>query len=146
LTLLISGKESPTTENIDVYMEPLLEELLELGRGTPTYDTSTDGMDHKHFMLKGVLLWTISNFPAYKLISGQQTKGYHGFPHCGTWTDAKRIRGPTRDKIVYLGKRKCLPPHHEYKTNKRFNDQDEHGTAPPRLSSADILRFTSERQ
>jgi hypothetical protein len=30
LSLLISGKESPTSENIDVYLQPLMEELQEL--------------------------------------------------------------------------------------------------------------------
>ena len=69
--LLIFGKESPTTESSDVYMEPLLEEMLELWRGTLAYDASTNGTNHKHFMLKGVLICTINNFPAYGLISSQ---------------------------------------------------------------------------
>jgi hypothetical protein len=108
LTLLISGKESPTSENIDVYLQPLLEELLELWRGIPAYDSSADGTNQKHFILKGVLMWTISDFPTYGLISSQQTKGYHGCPCCGPLTDAKKIRGPTGNKIVYLGMKKRL--------------------------------------
>jgi hypothetical protein len=146
LMLLISGKESPTSDNIDVYMELLIEELIELWKGIPAYDASVDGSDHKHFMLRGVLMWTISDFPAYGLISGQQTKGYHGCPCCGPLTDAKRIRGPSGDKIVYMGMRKRLPPNHEYKTNKRFNGLEEHGTAPPHVSSSDVLRYASERE
>jgi hypothetical protein len=146
LSLLISGKESPTSENIDVYLQPLLEELQELWTGTPAYDASADGTDNKHFMLRGVLMWTISDFPAYGLISGQQTKGYHACPCCGPLTDSKRIRGPSGDAIVYLGMRKRLPPGHEYRTNKRFNGSDEYGRAPPRLCSFDILRYAVERQ
>jgi hypothetical protein len=91
-------------------------------------------------------MWTISDFPAYGLISGQQTKGYHACPCCGPLTDSKKIRGPSRDKIVYLGMRKRLLPRHEYRTNKRFNGSDEHGTAPPRLCSSDILHYAAERQ
>jgi hypothetical protein len=146
LTLLISGKESPTSENIDVYLQPLLEELIELWRGTSVYDALANSDEHKHFMLRGVLMWTISDFPTYGLISGQQTKGYHACPCCGPRTDAKKIRGPTGDKIVYLGMRKRLPPGHEYKSNKRFNGEVEYKIAPPRLSSEDILKYARERK
>jgi hypothetical protein len=54
-------------------------------------------------------MWTISEFPTYGLISGQQTKGYHSCLCCGPFTESKKIRGPNGDKIVYLGMRKRLP-------------------------------------
>ena len=112
----------------------------------PTFNAWADGSDHKHFMLRGILMWTVSNFLAYGLISGQQTKRYHGCPCCRPFTDSKRIRGPNGDKIVYLGMRKWLPAGHDYRANKRFNDRNEHGTALPHLSSADILQYVEERE
>jgi hypothetical protein len=42
LALLISGKQSVTTENFDVYMEPLVEEFLQLWEGIPAYDVLKD--------------------------------------------------------------------------------------------------------
>jgi hypothetical protein len=70
---------------------------------TLAYDTLVNDTDQRHFMLRGVLIWTVSDFLAYGLISGQQTKGYHSCPCCGPLINAKKIRGPIGDKIIYLG-------------------------------------------
>jgi hypothetical protein len=40
LCLLIFSKDSPTSENIDVFLAPLVEELLELWDGVDTFDAS----------------------------------------------------------------------------------------------------------
>ena len=40
------------------------------------------------FLLRAILLWTINDFPAYGLISGQQTKGYKGCRVCVIETEA----------------------------------------------------------
>jgi hypothetical protein len=61
------------------------------------------------FCLRGLLMWTISDFPTYGLISGQCTKGYKACPVCGLETvvhsakvgalqDDRTARG---SKIVY---------------------------------------------
>ena len=83
LTILILGKKSPTNENIDVFLKPLLEELLELWIGIPTYDVSAKVDESKTFLLRGLLLWTISKFPAYGLISSQKIKDNRACPICG---------------------------------------------------------------
>ena len=80
MSILISGKESPTNKNIDIFIAPLVEELQELWEGIPAIDASADGINRR-FTLCGILLWTISDFPAYGLISGQQTKGYKACPY-----------------------------------------------------------------
>ena len=70
LTILISGKKSPTNKNIDVFLEPLLEELLELWEGVPTYDASAGVDESKTFLLRGLFLWTFqltASFQARKL-------------------------------------------------------------------------------
>ncbi|GJR54395.1 uncharacterized protein Tco_1404916 [Tanacetum coccineum] len=57
--------------NIDVYLEPLLEELKELwDDGVETYDASTK----TKFEMHASLLWTISDYPAYANLSRWSTK------------------------------------------------------------------------
>jgi hypothetical protein len=43
LCLLIPGKQSVTSECFDVYIEPLVEELLELCLGVPAFDITEEG-------------------------------------------------------------------------------------------------------
>ena len=42
--------------------------------------------------------------------------------------------------------RKWLLPGHEYKNNKRFNSDEEHGMAPPWLSSTNIFKYAKKRE
>ena len=56
LTLLIPGKESVTNKNVDVYLEPLIEELQELWEGIDCVDGSQRNSDNNTFKLRGMLL------------------------------------------------------------------------------------------
>ncbi|XP_071687844.1 uncharacterized protein [Rutidosis leptorrhynchoides] len=59
------------SNNIDVYMQPIIDELKELwDTGVNTYDASTKS----NFLLRACLIWTISDFPAYANLSGWSTK------------------------------------------------------------------------
>jgi hypothetical protein len=69
LALLIPGKQSVTSEFFDVYMEPLVEELVELWKGVKAYDVLKD-IGSRSFKLRAVLLWTIHNFPGYGTVAG----------------------------------------------------------------------------
>ena len=51
-----------TCEVFDVYLEPLVEELLELWEGIEVYDVTKDIGD-RTFRLRTILLWTIHDFP-----------------------------------------------------------------------------------
>ncbi|KAK9088931.1 hypothetical protein Scep_028013 [Stephania cephalantha] len=76
LSTLIDGKYGPG-DKLDVFMQPLIEELKELwNEGVFTYDASTNEM----FKLHAALLWTISDFPAYAYLSGWSTKGKFACP------------------------------------------------------------------
>ena len=88
LSLLILGKESMKSVNVDVYLEPLMDELLVLWDGVPIVDMS-DNPHAKKFILQGMLLWTIHDYPTYGLISGCATKGYQGCPICGLQVDSR---------------------------------------------------------
>lgn len=64
---------------IDVYLQPLIEELKELWHeGVNTYDASKNEM----FKLQAALLWTINDFPAYANLSGWSTKSTLACHNC----------------------------------------------------------------
>ena len=70
LSLLIPGPKAPGND-IDVYLDPLIDELQELWDvGVETYDSYTTC----NFKLRAALLWTINDFPAYANLSGWSTK------------------------------------------------------------------------
>jgi hypothetical protein len=56
LALLIPRKEFVTRENFDVYLCPLYDVQKPLG--------------YRSFTLRGVLLWTIHDFPGYGILIG----------------------------------------------------------------------------
>ncbi|KAG8391025.1 hypothetical protein BUALT_Bualt01G0145100 [Buddleja alternifolia] len=70
---LPNGPTSPGND-IDVFLEPLIDELKDLwDHGVETYDASTG----TNFNLRAAILWTIHDFPGYGIISGWSTKGEH---------------------------------------------------------------------
>ena len=72
MSLLIPWPRSPGRE-IDVYLQPLIEELKELWNfSVRTNDSLTSHL----FQLHVALLWTINDFLAYGDLSGWSTKWY----------------------------------------------------------------------
>ncbi|XP_010451895.1 PREDICTED: uncharacterized protein LOC104734088 [Camelina sativa] len=133
LTLLIPGPHQPGN-SIDVYLEPLIEDLNYLwNKGEPTYDAFSRSV----FTLKAMLLWTISDFPAYGNLAGCKVKGKMGCPLCGKHTDSMWLKFGR--KHVYMRHRKGLPPAHRYRVKKAwFDGHTEHGRKSRILSSQDI--------
>ena len=131
MSLLIPGPISPG-KDIDVYLQPLVDELKELWEiGVETYDASKG----ENFQMRAALLWTINDFPAYGMMSGWSTKGYMACP-----TRNKDICSlGLRSKICYMGHRRFLPSNHSWRKSKKFNGKTEHGVAPIELSGDDIL-------
>ena len=95
--------------DIDVYLRPLVEELLELwnGNGVHTWD------EHKQeeFDLKALLFVTINDWPALSNLSGQTNKGYHACTDC--LLDSDSIYLDKCRKNLYLGHRRFLPTNHQ---------------------------------
>ena len=84
LSLLIPGPESPGN-NIDVYLQPLIDELNELWNdGLETYDK----LKNETFQMYATLTWTINAFPAYSMLSGWKTKGKFACPLCNYETSS----------------------------------------------------------
>ncbi|CAL8994488.1 unnamed protein product, partial [Prunus brigantina] len=86
LTLLISGPKQPGND-IDVYLEPLIDDLKSLWDGIRGVYDAHNG---EYFTLRAALMWTINDFPAYGNLSGCVVKGYKACPLCGDDTPSHR--------------------------------------------------------
>jgi len=114
LSILVFGKLSQTNENTDVFIRPIIEELQKLWTGVLAQDFSKPPGE-RYFILRGLLLWTISDYPAYGLISGLYTHGYKACTVCGPSTDGRAATSGNKvdahkkakgRKIVYGGSRR----------------------------------------
>ncbi|XP_062103991.1 uncharacterized protein LOC133815129 [Humulus lupulus] len=124
LTLLISGPKQ-LGNDIDIYLAPWIDELKVLWNGIDYYDS----FKKENFILRGVLLWTINDFPAYGNLSRCFVKGYKGCPICGEKTSATRLKHCR--KMCYMGRRRFLQKKHYYRKQKlAFNGEQELREAP----------------
>jgi hypothetical protein len=113
LAMLIPGKESVTSDTFDVYLEPLVEELLQLWAGIPACDVSKH-VGGRAFQLRAMLLWTIHDFPGYGTIGGFSHQGYAACPWCGQ--DLGAQHSIELSKQTYGGTRRWLPEDHPYRS------------------------------
>ena len=133
LCLLISGP-TEAGNDIDVFLQPLIEDLQELWHGKQVYDA----YKKESFMLRGVLLWTISDYPALGCLSGNVTKGYNACTVCVDQTSATRL--VHYRKTVVMRHRRWLPRHHPYRKQKSaFDNTVEKGVAPIPLTGEQVL-------
>ncbi|KAL0325311.1 UNVERIFIED_CONTAM: hypothetical protein Sradi_5100400 [Sesamum radiatum] len=74
---------------IDVYLELLIEELLQLSYvGVRTCDHATD----KAFMMRAEFIWIMNNLPTYGMARGWSTAGVMGCPVCMDDTRALHLQ------------------------------------------------------
>jgi len=81
LSLLIPGRKSVTVDVFDVYLEPLVDKLLQLWEGIPAYDIAKEARA-RDFTLRAMLLWTIHDFPDYGTVGGFSHQGFAACPCC----------------------------------------------------------------
>ncbi|KAK4398012.1 hypothetical protein Sango_1276700 [Sesamum angolense] len=87
-TMVIPDPSNPK-RLIDVYLEPLIEKLLQLWHvGVRTYDHATD----RAFMMRVTLMWTVKDLPAYGMVSGWSTAEVIGCPICMDNTKAFHLQ------------------------------------------------------
>ncbi|XP_060974580.1 uncharacterized protein LOC133039684 [Cannabis sativa] len=134
MSLLIPCLEAPGN-NVDIYLEPLIEELKTLWEvGVETFDASTK----KNFMLRASLLWTISDFSAYANLSGWSTKGKYACPSCHEDTYSLWLKHSK--KHCYIGHRRWLEINHSFRNDeKSFDGIKEKRLAPTPLNGSMIL-------
>lgn len=115
-------------------MQPLIAELKELWDvGVETYDT----LYGNTFTLRVSLLWTMSDFSGYGVLSGWSIKGKLACPVCHYCTSSIYLKHSR--KVCYMNYWKFLPPGHKLRYDTlRFNSEIETHLCPPPLSGMDI--------
>ena len=129
LTCVIPGPHSPKA-GIDVYLQPLIDDLKKMWIGEWTYDISRK----QNFTLRAALMWTVNDFPAYGMLSGWGTHGKMGCPHCMGYTKAFTLDKGGKSSWFDCHRR-FLPANHPYRRNKTNFKKDvrEKDLPPPRL-------------
>lgn len=139
LSMIIPGPDSPGND-IDVYLQPLIDELLQLWEGVETFDASSK----KKFSLRAALLWTLNDFPALAYLSGWSTKGKFACPSCADFTRSIFLKKSR--KCSYMGHRRWLPQSDTYRhENSLFDGTEEAELAPKPISGSSILKMLEGR-
>ncbi|XP_028116992.1 uncharacterized protein LOC114314735 [Camellia sinensis] len=118
LSLLILGESQPGID-IDVYMRPLVDELIQLWKNdTLTCDASTG----ETFCMGAALLWTIYDWPTFSDMSGWRTKSHYSCYTCNNEPYFESLRS----KTAYTNHRCYLPEDHlERKKSRAYNGKHE---------------------
>lgn len=141
LSLVIPGPNTPGMD-IDVYLQPLIDDLKQLWEeGIVTYDSYRK----QNFKMRAALLWTISDYPALADLSGWSTKGKLACHVCYNKTHNRYLKHSK--KTVYMGHRRFLRIDDKRRKQKRkFDGKDEFDEAPPLVTGhtilADFSKFT----
>ncbi|XP_010462917.1 PREDICTED: uncharacterized protein LOC104743549 [Camelina sativa] len=138
LTILNSGPNHPRA-SLDIFLQPLIEELKEL------WSTVVDAYDvslNQNFNLKVVLMWTISDFPAYSMLSGWTTHGKLSCPICMEST--KLFYLPKGRKTCWFDcHRRFLPHSHPLRKNKKdfLKGRDASNDYPPQSLTGEQVYY-----
>jgi hypothetical protein len=140
LSMIIPGPHSPGND-VDVYLQPLIDELLLLWKGVKTIDASTK----EEFPLRAALLWTINDFPALAYLYGWTTSGTYACPSCGPATKSFRLKNGK--KLCYMGHRRWLPENHRYRRERmQFDGLLETELAPETMSGTTVLKMLEGKE
>ncbi|KAG7568194.1 Transposase-associated domain [Arabidopsis thaliana x Arabidopsis arenosa] len=114
LAILVPGPKHPK-KSLDIFLQPLIEELQSLWKdGVDAYDVSKN----QNFKMRAALMWTISDFPAYGMLSGWMTHGRLACPYCLDETKSHWL--PHGKKHRWFDcQRRFLPKDHPYRRNKK---------------------------
>ena len=146
LSLLISGPRSPTGDDFDTLVEPLVEELEQLWYDGVVLQDASRFRGEEFFVMKAMLVFCIHDFPAYGMVAGCVTKGYHACPVCGPNTTSRRSRF-LRKNVYEDQARMHLSGDHPMRANiEDFRGRVETRTAPPRVTGSEVVAFAESRQ
>jgi hypothetical protein len=127
-----------------VYLEPLVEKLLQLWKGVSAYDVCQD-VGYREFTLRGMLIWTIHGYPGYGAVGGFSHIGCAACPYCGP--DLEGELSLELGKQTYGGTRRWLDQNHVYRSPimvDHFNGQEENRDKLNVVSVEDQLRHAEE--
>ncbi|XP_027912664.1 uncharacterized protein LOC114172283 [Vigna unguiculata] len=135
LSMIILGKRAPGND-IDVYLQPLIEELKELwSTGIKTFDS----YGNEVFDMHAAVLWTISDFPGLGTLSGWNTHTGLACPRCNFDTTPKKLlKG---GKFCFMSHRRWLDGRHRFRLARmRFDGTIENRNPPVVVSGYDVLQ------
>ena len=95
LSCVIPGPFNPTV-GIDVYLQPLIDDLKKLWSGVLTYDV----FRKQNSMMRATLMWTINDFPAYGMLSGLGTNDRLTCPYCMEDTKVFQLANGVKTSLV----------------------------------------------
>ena len=97
MPVLIPGPKQPGND-IDVYLKPLIEDLLLLWKeeGVRMWDAHAE----EHFNLRALLFVATNDWPALSNLSGHSNKGYRACTYCLEETDSSYLKHCW--KIMYI--------------------------------------------
>ncbi|CAA7043670.1 unnamed protein product [Microthlaspi erraticum] len=136
LSILVPGPKHPK-KSLDIFLQPLIDELKDLWtNGIQAYDVSKK----QNFVMRAVLMWTISDFPAYGMLSGWMTHGRLACPCCLDETQSFWLRNG-RKHSWFDCHRRFLPEDHAYRKNVRSFTKNKSisDLPPPFLSGEEVL-------
>ncbi|WVZ52747.1 hypothetical protein U9M48_003777, partial [Paspalum notatum var. saurae] len=121
---LIQGLKQPGND-IDVYLQPLVDELLELWT---TGVCMWDEYKQEDFDLHAMLFVTINDWPALSNLLVQSNKGFRACTHCLDETDSMFLKHCR--KVVYMGNRRFLLSKHLLRKKGKHYAQADHRNKP----------------
>ncbi|GAU47807.1 hypothetical protein TSUD_404120, partial [Trifolium subterraneum] len=135
LSCIIPGPSNPTN-GIDVYLQPLIDDLKRLWIGELTYDIARK----ENFTMRAALMWTINGFPAYGMLSGWSTHGKLACPHCMNHTKSFTLKKGGKASWFDCHRR-FLPANHQFRRKKNLFKKDTIKTdgPPPKITSYDVF-------
>ena len=145
LAVLIPGPKSITSEHFDVFIEPLIEELLDLWTyGVYCLDVA-QYKQSSHFVLKAMVIWTIGDFPAYGMLAGCTTNGFVGCPVCGEGFRSRRSKVLHKNIFCGCARRFLVDADHHLRFDIQNFSSIEDRVAPVPVTGAETLAYGQQR-
>ena len=138
MSIIVPGPRNPK-EKLDVFLQPLIAELKHLWEGgVQTYDVSSK----QNFQMRAALMWTISDFPAYSMLSGWSIAGKLACPYYMENFDAFSLRKGGKTSWFDNHRKFLLMEHPFWRNKKEFRKgQTVLKGAPHIRSGVEILEL-----
>jgi len=146
LSLIIPSPDNVKSSNFDVYLAPVLEELAKLWRGVRGVDV-LEPPGRRQFIMRAILMWTMHDFPGYRIVSGCQHQSYKACPPCGSNIVSRWSK--ELGKPVFEGSRRWLQRNHPYITHpnaKHFDGKEELRRRPQTTTATKTSRRTQRTE
>lgn len=146
LAMIIPGKKSVTSDNFDVFLEPLVDELYKLWMDGVMCRDAGRWRNESHFIMRAMVIWTIHDLQAYGMMAGCTTKGFKGCPICGPYTISRRSRSLSKN-VMDNQHRRMLPLDNDMRYDcEHFRGGVDHNPPPPLITGAEVIEWGAERE